>query len=154
MSSAELSKASPPLVLIPSAARRVDVVLLPMMRLEVGGDPVVAGDCLALPVKVIVFQRDCELVACDQVDRFASRFFEPRSKLGGIGNGGREAKDADVLRQKQEGLFPHGAALRMADRAYVMETGRVALAGPATELAQDPRVQALYLGGTQATAAR
>jgi branched-chain amino acid transport system ATP-binding protein len=45
-------------------------------------------------------------------------------------------------------------ALQFADRAYVMETGRVALAGPAAELAQDPRVQALYLGGTRATAAR
>jgi len=43
-------------------------------------------------------------------------------------------------------------ALRFADRAYVMETGRVALTGPAVELAQDPRVQALYLGGSRTTA--
>ncbi|MER5225873.1 ABC transporter ATP-binding protein [Streptomyces flaveus] len=39
-------------------------------------------------------------------------------------------------------------ALRLADRAYVLETGRVALEGPAAELAADPRVKAAYLGGT------
>ncbi|MFE9444780.1 ABC transporter ATP-binding protein [Streptomyces sp. NPDC006602] len=38
-------------------------------------------------------------------------------------------------------------ALRLADRAYVLETGRVALEGPAAELAADPRVKAAYLGG-------
>lgn len=39
-------------------------------------------------------------------------------------------------------------ALRLADRAYVLETGRVALEGRAAELADDPRVKAAYLGGT------
>jgi branched-chain amino acid transport system ATP-binding protein len=38
------------------------------------------------------------------------------------------------------------AALAIADRAYVIETGRIALEGPANELAQDPRVRAAYLG--------
>jgi branched-chain amino acid transport system ATP-binding protein len=38
------------------------------------------------------------------------------------------------------------AALRIADDAYVMEGGEIALAGPATELARDPRVVASYLG--------
>ena len=38
------------------------------------------------------------------------------------------------------------AALRVADRAYVLETGRITLEGPATELATDPRVMATYLG--------
>jgi branched-chain amino acid transport system ATP-binding protein len=38
-------------------------------------------------------------------------------------------------------------ALRIADRAYVLETGRITLSGPARELARDPRVQAAYLGG-------
>jgi branched-chain amino acid transport system ATP-binding protein len=42
-------------------------------------------------------------------------------------------------------------ALAIADRAYVMETGRVVLSGPASELASDPRVQAAYLGGTAAS---
>jgi branched-chain amino acid transport system ATP-binding protein len=37
-------------------------------------------------------------------------------------------------------------ALRLADRAYVLETGRIALSGPARELASDPRIQAAYLG--------
>jgi branched-chain amino acid transport system ATP-binding protein len=38
-------------------------------------------------------------------------------------------------------------ALRVADRAYVLETGQVRLTGPAAELAHDPQVQAAYLGG-------
>jgi len=38
------------------------------------------------------------------------------------------------------------AALRLAARGYVLETGRVSLAGPATELAADPRVRDAYLG--------
>ena len=37
-------------------------------------------------------------------------------------------------------------ALDLADRAYVMEAGRIALEGPATELRQDPRVERSYLG--------
>ena len=38
-------------------------------------------------------------------------------------------------------------ALRMADRAYVMETGRIVLAGRAAALLEDERVKAAYLGG-------
>ena len=38
-------------------------------------------------------------------------------------------------------------ALRMADRGYVMETGRVVLAGPAAELLENDRVRLAYLGG-------
>jgi branched-chain amino acid transport system ATP-binding protein len=38
------------------------------------------------------------------------------------------------------------AALDLADRAYVMESGRVVLAGAADELARDERVQTAYLG--------
>jgi branched-chain amino acid transport system ATP-binding protein len=37
-------------------------------------------------------------------------------------------------------------ALRVAQRAYVLETGSLALAGPAAELARDPRVREAYLG--------
>ncbi|HHB91144.1 MAG TPA: ABC transporter ATP-binding protein [Anaerolineae bacterium] len=39
------------------------------------------------------------------------------------------------------------AALKLADRAYVLETGRIVLEGDARELLEDPRVQAAYLGG-------
>ena len=39
-------------------------------------------------------------------------------------------------------------ALRIANRAYVLEGGRVALAGAARELAVDNRVRATYLGGS------
>lgn len=38
------------------------------------------------------------------------------------------------------------AALKLAQRAYVMESGRITLAGPAVELAADERVRAAYLG--------
>jgi len=37
-------------------------------------------------------------------------------------------------------------ALAMASRAYVMESGRITLSGPASELAADERVKAAYLG--------
>ena len=39
-------------------------------------------------------------------------------------------------------------ALRIAHRAYVLESGKVALAGASRELAQDSRVRAAYLGGS------
>lgn len=38
------------------------------------------------------------------------------------------------------------AALQLSSRAYVMETGQVVLEGEASELAQDARVQEIYLG--------
>ena len=38
------------------------------------------------------------------------------------------------------------AALRVADYAYVLELGRVAMEGPANQLANDPRVIEAYLG--------
>ena len=38
-------------------------------------------------------------------------------------------------------------ALRLADRAYVLETGRVTLEGPAKDLVANPEVHRAYLGG-------
>jgi len=38
------------------------------------------------------------------------------------------------------------AALAIADRAYVLETGRIALSGSASEIRNDPRVREAYLG--------
>jgi branched-chain amino acid transport system ATP-binding protein len=37
-------------------------------------------------------------------------------------------------------------ALALADRAYVLETGRVTLSGTSSELVRDPRVQQQFLG--------
>lgn len=37
-------------------------------------------------------------------------------------------------------------ALKIADRGYVMETGRVTMEGPAEELIADPRIREAYLG--------
>jgi branched-chain amino acid transport system ATP-binding protein len=38
--------------------------------------------------------------------------------------------------------------LQHADRAYVLEGGAIALSGTASDLAADPRVRAIYLGGS------
>jgi branched-chain amino acid transport system ATP-binding protein len=38
------------------------------------------------------------------------------------------------------------AALRLASRAYVMESGRIVMQGPASELASDPGIKKAYLG--------
>jgi branched-chain amino acid transport system ATP-binding protein len=38
------------------------------------------------------------------------------------------------------------AALDICDHAYVLETGRITLSGPAAAIAEDPRVVAAYLG--------
>jgi len=43
-------------------------------------------------------------------------------------------------------------ALAVAARAYVLETGRVVMSGPSSELAADPRVRTAYLGGDGARA--
>jgi len=38
------------------------------------------------------------------------------------------------------------ASLKIAHRAYVLESGRIALSGPAKDLLSDPRVREVYLG--------
>ena len=38
-------------------------------------------------------------------------------------------------------------ALKIADYAYVLETGKIVLSGPAEEIRDDPRVMEAYLGG-------
>ena len=45
-------------------------------------------------------------------------------------------------------------ALEFCDHAYVLENGRVVLAGPAAQLRADPQVQELYLGGAPGEAER
>jgi len=37
-------------------------------------------------------------------------------------------------------------ALSIADRAYVLETGKIVMHGKADQLANDPRIKAAYLG--------
>jgi len=50
--------------------------------------------------------------------------------------------DVTVLLVEQNAF----AALSIADRGYVMETGRVTMSGPAAELIADPRIREAYLG--------
>ena len=38
------------------------------------------------------------------------------------------------------------AALRLSDRAYVLETGQIVLEGPAADLVNDERIKSAYLG--------
>ena len=40
----------------------------------------------------------------------------------------------------------HGEAERLADRAYVLETGRITLSGAAAAVSVDGRVREAYLG--------
>jgi branched-chain amino acid transport system ATP-binding protein len=57
---------------------------------------------------------------------------------------------ADIRRQGTTVLMVEQnayLALRMADRAYVMETGRIVLSGPAQDLMNDDHVRRAYLGG-------
>ena len=60
----------------------------------------------------------------------------------------------DIVRAINEGgttvlLVEQNAnkALQLADRAYVMETGRIVLSGPAAELAKTEDIKRVYLGG-------
>jgi branched-chain amino acid transport system ATP-binding protein len=57
---------------------------------------------------------------------------------------------ADIRRQGTTVLMVEQnayQALRLADRAYVMETGRIVLEGRAQDLLRDDRVRRAYLGG-------
>lgn len=53
-----------------------------------------------------------------------------------------KALDVTVLLVEQNAF----GALSVADRAYVMETGRITMSGPAADLIADERIRAAYLG--------
>ena len=55
---------------------------------------------------------------------------------------GLRALDVTVLLVEQNAF----GALKVADRGYVMETGRITITGPAGELITDPRIREAYLG--------
>ena len=65
---------------------------------------------------------------------FVDRIFETIIEVNKAGT--------PVLLVEQNALM----ALDVAKRAYVMETGRIALEGPANELKTNERVRATYLG--------
>nr|WP_272212624.1 ABC transporter ATP-binding protein [Marinicella sp. W31]MDC2878537.1 ABC transporter ATP-binding protein [Marinicella sp. W31] len=53
-----------------------------------------------------------------------------------------KARDVTVLLVEQNAY----GALKIADRGYVMETGRITMEGPAAALISDPQVREAYLG--------
>lgn len=53
-----------------------------------------------------------------------------------------KALDVTVLLVEQNAY----GAPKIADRGYVMETGRITMDGPATDLIADPRIRDAYLG--------
>ncbi|WP_119307822.1 ABC transporter ATP-binding protein [Cohaesibacter haloalkalitolerans] len=53
-----------------------------------------------------------------------------------------KARDVTVLLVEQNAF----GALKIADRGYVMETGRVTMSGTAADLIADPRIREAYLG--------
>jgi len=55
---------------------------------------------------------------------------------------GLKARGLTVLLVEQNA----NAALAIADRGYVIETGRIVMSGPGRELSNDPRVRSAYLG--------
>lgn len=55
---------------------------------------------------------------------------------------GLKARDITVLLVEQNAF----GALSIADRGYVIETGRIMMAGPAQTLIDDPRIREAYLG--------
>jgi branched-chain amino acid transport system ATP-binding protein len=55
---------------------------------------------------------------------------------------GLKALDVTALLVEQNAF----GALKIADRAYVMETGRIVMSGSAAELIADPRIREAYLG--------
>jgi branched-chain amino acid transport system ATP-binding protein len=60
---------------------------------------------------------------------------------------GLRARGVSILLVEQNAR----AALESADYGYVLETGEIALHGPAADLLRDPRLAALYLGGDAST---
>ena len=54
----------------------------------------------------------------------------------------REEQGVSILLVEQNANL----ALELADRAYLLETGRIVIAGPAAEIRQDEAIRRSYLG--------
>jgi branched-chain amino acid transport system ATP-binding protein len=59
-----------------------------------------------------------------------------------IGEVNRQDKVTVILVEQNSRM-----ALKVSNRAYVLETGRIGLAGRSADLANDDHVRRLYLGG-------
>ena len=82
------------------------------------------------------------------VERLAALLFPSAAPVA------KEIADATTLIQNAVLLVEQKArqTLKIADRAYLMETGRVITSGPAKELIDDPVVSETFLGGRAAAA--
>ena len=90
----------------------------------------------------------------DEVYELFPRLAERRDQKGGSLSGGEQQIFVTIRKLNHEKgvtivLIEQNArlALKTADRAYVIETGAVQLSGDAKQLASNPRVRDLYLGG-------
>ena len=85
-------------------------------------------------------------------DKFP-RLLERKNQISGTLSGGEQQMLAIIKEINESGttvlLVEQNAnmALSIADKAYVLETGRIALAGTAQELASSEAVRKAYLGG-------
>ena len=68
--------------------------------------------------------------------QLGDRFAAPPGDLG----------DVEAGRHRLGRQLGHRAALKVAHRGYVLDSGKVTLEGSAAELRQDPQVVAAYLG--------
>ena len=70
--------------------------------------------------QVVVVEPD-RTAKLDDRCRRAAHGLDPRRKLGGVAHGGGQADQADVGRQVDDHLLPHGAAVGVLEEVHLVE---------------------------------